>query len=280
MWTHTWLLSCSLVFLSITTWWWQQRPLLQLQTTTSCLTASCPTPPRPLPPSCSSTNQEPCQQPLRLPRWPTGGTTRAVAAWSHPATSVTHTRAHTHTPVWWPAGAALKQQWQRFMVGYRTWYRWIDSKRVKKTLRVQLQSSNKPGHKLFGCRVKFGSRNWPQVIKLILSQVDKIASRRAVMVMSKLHTWRFPSVDWSENCSQSWLKEASCGCCVNTLTSGQRPVSMWSHVTAILVPTWHKQRGPYLSKNKSQKKKALFIKSRRGTMYREQNIFSSFTFVY
>lgn len=184
--SECWLLltntSCSLVFLprlSIITWWWRQQPLLQPQTTTSCLTASCRTPLHPLPPNCSSTNQEPRQQPLRLPRWPTGRATRAVAAWSHPAASVTHTlhtRAHTphtHTPGWWPAGAALKQQWQLFTAGYRTWYHWTDCKRVTKTLRVQLQSINEHSHKLFGYRVKFWSSDWLQVVKLIWVELTR-----------------------------------------------------------------------------------------------------------
>lgn len=164
--------SSCLVFLprlSITTWWWQQRPPLRPQTTTSCFsTASCPTAPPPLPPSCSSTNQEP-PRPTRWPRRPTGRATRAApAAWCRPAASVTltlhtrlHTRAHTphtHIPEWWPAGAALKQQWQLFTAGYLTLYRWTDSRRVKTTLWVQLRSSNKPNHKLFDCRVKFWSR--------------------------------------------------------------------------------------------------------------------------
>lgn len=164
VWTHT---SSSVVFLprfSITTWWWQQRPPLQRQTTTSCCsTASCPTAPPPPRPSCSSTNQEP-PRPLRWPRRPTGRATRAAAAaWCRPAASATltphtraHTRAHTpHTPGFWPAGAALKQQWQPFTAGYPTLYRWTDSRRVKAKLWVQLQSSNR----LFDCRVKFWSRN-------------------------------------------------------------------------------------------------------------------------
>lgn len=149
--------------LSITTWWWQQRPRLQPLTTTSCFsTASCPTaPPPPLPPSCTSTSREPPQL-IRWRRRPTGQAIRAApAAWCRPAASVTltpHTRLytrahtpHTHTPGWWPAGAAPKQQWQLFTAGYLMLYRWTDSRKVKTTLWVQQQSCKK----LFDSRVRF-----------------------------------------------------------------------------------------------------------------------------
>lgn len=213
--------------LSITTWWWQRRLQRRPLTTTSCFsTASCPIAPPPLPPSCTSTSQGP----PRLVRWrrpPTVRATRAAAAaWFHPAASVTltphtrlYTRAHTPhtlTPGWWPAGAALKPQWQLFTAGYPMLYHWTDSWKVKTTLWVQQQSCKKCSDS----RVKFDpeTRLAPshQTSESSWSRQTQDCSRRAPIL-------QFPSQDWLVNCTESSLKGNGCGHCFCGLISNQKP---------------------------------------------------------